>query len=117
LRAEGLNGFGVADISSVSASMLNGYDVVILGEMPITAAQATMFTTWVNAGGNLIAMRPDATLAGLLGLAGKGPSTLANGYLLVELRVSAGTRPVPGADQYGLAGATMVATLKPIRSP
>ena len=27
--------------------------------MPLTAAQVTMFTTWVNGGGNLIAMRPD----------------------------------------------------------
>ena len=27
-----------------------------------------MLTSWVNAGGNLIAMRPDKQLAGLLGL-------------------------------------------------
>ena len=30
----------------------------ILGEMPLDAAQVTMFTDWVTAGGNLIAMRP-----------------------------------------------------------
>ena len=40
----------------------------ILGEMPLTAAQVTMLTDWVHAGGNLIAMRPDTQLAGLLGL-------------------------------------------------
>ena len=27
-----------------------------------------MFTTWVNGGGNLIALQPDQQLAGLLGL-------------------------------------------------
>ena len=31
-----------------------------------------MFTTWVNGGGNLIAMRPDKQLAGLLGLTDAG---------------------------------------------
>ena len=30
--------------------------------MTLTAAQVTMFTTWVNGGGNLIAMRPDPQL-------------------------------------------------------
>ena len=31
-----------------------------------------MFTDWVTAGGNLIAMRPDTQLAGLLGLTDAG---------------------------------------------
>ena len=31
-----------------------------------------MLTTWVQAGGNLIAMRPDKKLAGLLGLTDAG---------------------------------------------
>ena len=31
--------------------------------MALTAAQVTMLTDWVNAGGNLIAMRPDKKLA------------------------------------------------------
>ena len=42
--------------------------MAILGEMSLTAAQVTMLSDWVNAGGNLIAMRPDKQLAGLLGL-------------------------------------------------
>ena len=37
-----------------------------------------MFTTWVNAGGNLIAMQPAAQLASLLGITSIG-STLSNG--------------------------------------
>ena len=69
LRAEGLNTFTAIDISTVSRRRrLPAYDVVILGEMPLTAPQVTMFTNWVTAGGNLIAMRPDKQLAGLLGL-------------------------------------------------
>ena len=70
LRAEGLNAFQVADMPSVSAATLTGFDVVILGEGALSAAQVTMFSDWVNLGGNLIAMRPDRQLAGLLGLAG-----------------------------------------------
>ena len=50
-----------------------------------------MFTDWVtNAGGNLIAMRPDKQLAGLLGLTDTG-TTLADGYLQVD------TSAAPGA--------------------
>ena len=48
-----------------------------------------MLTDWVNGGGNLIAMRPDKQLAGLLGLT-DAASTLANAYLLVD------TAPAPG---------------------
>ncbi len=68
LRGEGLNAFATADLSTVTSTVLNGYDAVILGEGTLTSAQVTMFTNWVNAGGNLIAMRPDKQLASLLGL-------------------------------------------------
>ena len=68
LRTEGLNSFQVLDVTAVSAATLAQYDVVVLGEMPITSVQADMFAAWVTAGGNLIAMRPDKKLAGLLGL-------------------------------------------------
>ena len=68
LRAEGLNEFAVTDICDVTAAMLAGYDVVVLGEMSLTPPRSTMLDNWVNGGGNLIAMRPDTQLAGLLGL-------------------------------------------------
>lgn len=83
LRNEGLNEFYATDITSVTAQMLTGYDVVILGEMSLDAAQVTMFHDWVLAGGNLIAMRPDKQLAGLLGLTDAG-STLSNEYLRID---------------------------------
>src|SRR5687767_14945332 len=59
LRAEGLNAFAVADIATVTPAVLAGYDVVIHGEMLLSPAQVTIFSDWVTAGGNLIAMRPD----------------------------------------------------------
>ena len=68
LRAEGLNEFTATDISNVTPSVLNSHDVAILGEGALSSGQAQMLNDWVQAGGNLIAMRPDPQLAGLLGL-------------------------------------------------
>ncbi len=116
LSAEGLNEFSVSDISSVSASTLSNYDVVILGDMSLTSSQVSMFSTWVAGGGNLIAMHPDKQLAGILGLTSTS-STLSNAYILVQ-----NSGPGAGivgqsiqfhgpADVYSLNGASSVATL------
>jgi hypothetical protein len=117
LRAEGLNAFAVSELAAVSASTLSGYDVVILGNISLTAAQVTMFTNWVSLGGNLIAMRPDKQLAPLLGLTDNG-TTLADGYV----RVNTGSAPGAGivgetmqfhgvADRYTTSTAQTIATL------
>jgi Concanavalin A-like lectin/glucanases superfamily/Bacterial Ig-like domain/Bacterial Ig domain len=117
LRAEGLNGFAVNDVSLVDAAFLASFDVVVLGDVPLTTAQTNALSSWVTAGGNLIALRPDKKLAGLLGLADAG-TTLANAYM----RVQTGAAPGAGivgetmqfhgtADRYTLNGATAVATL------
>ena len=87
LRAEGLNEFAIANVGPLNAQTLAAYQVVVLAETDLTAAQVTALTAWVNGGGNLIAMRPDASLAGLLGL-GSDVGDLANGYL----QVAAGPR-------------------------
>ena len=117
LRAEGLNEFATSDIAAVSPATLADHDVVILGEMPLTASQVTMFSDWVTAGGNLIAMRPDKQLAGLLGLT-DAASTRANAYLLVNTASGPGTGIVNEtiqyhgtADVYTLNGASSIATL------
>ena len=118
LRNEGVNAFAVADISTVSAGTLAPYDVVILAKTPpLSSAQVTAFTTWVNGGGNLIAMAPDPQLASLLGLTSTG-STLSDRYLLVDTSTSAGngivnqTMQFHGtANLYTLNGATSIATL------
>ena len=117
LRAEGFNAFAVADLSTVTATTLSAYDVVILGQMSLSSAQATMFINWVNGGGNLLAMRPDKQLAGLLGLAPTS-STLSDAYLLVDTSTAPGAGIVNqtiqfhgAADLYTLSGATSAATL------
>ena len=110
LRAEGLNAFKAIDIAVLTGPVLATYDVAILGEMPLTAAQVTMLSSWVTAGGNLIAMRPDKQLAGLLGLTDES-GTLPDAYLLAPGTGIVGqTIQFHGtADRYGLAAASPVA--------
>ena len=117
LRAEGFSEFDVKDLPSLSPSVLSSYDIVILGEMPLTTSQVTMLSDWVNGGGRLIAMRPDKKLAGLLGLTDLS-STLSNAYLLVNTSSGPGVGIVNQtiqyhgtADRYSLSGASTVATL------
>ncbi len=117
LWAEGLNAFTIKDISTVSEAVLSQYDVAILGETALTSAQVTMMTNWVNGGGNLIAMRPDKKLAGLLGLTDVG-GTLPEGYLLVDTSSGPGAGIVGqtiqfhgSADRYVLGSATSLADL------
>ena len=117
LRAEGVNEFDTADVSSLSSAALSAHDVVILGQVPLTSAQVSLLTDFVNAGGSLIAMRPDPKLAGLLGLTSQS-GTLAEGYLAVNTSVEAAagittaTMQFHGtADEYGLGSATPVAML------
>jgi len=118
LRTEGFNEFAIADISTITnATSLAAYDVVILASTPLTGAQVTLFTNWVTAGGNLIAMKPDKQLAGLLGLT-DASTTLSNAYLLVDTSAPPGNGIVgqtiqfhDTAELYTLNGATSVATL------
>ena len=117
LRNEGLNAFTTLDVSLMSSSILNSFHVVVLGQTSLSTGQVTMLTNWVNAGGNLIAMRPDKKLAGLLGLTALSGST-SNAYV----RVNTGTTPGAGivgstiqfhgtSDRYLATGATTIATL------
>ena len=117
LRAEGLNEFTATDISNVTPAILNAHDVAILGDGPLSPAQAQMLSDWVQAGGNLIASRPDPQLAGLLGLTPAG-SPLSNEYLKVDTASGPGAGIVGqtiqyhgAADRYTLSGAQEIATL------
>src|SRR5919198_190480 len=114
---EGLNEFDTADISVLTSTTLAGYDLVVLGDMSLTASQVTTLTNWVNAGGNLIATHPDKQLAGLLGLISSS-STLSNAYVLMNTSAGPGVGLVGQtiqfhgpADLYTLNGATSYATL------
>lgn len=112
LLAEGLNHYSIREIGTVTPTILADYDVMILGETTLTSPQVTMLTDWVNAGGNLIALRPDAQLATLLGIT-PATGTLAEGYLLVSSSgiVNETIQYHGTADLYTLSGATAVATL------
>ncbi|HEY6865928.1 MAG TPA: DUF4082 domain-containing protein, partial [Candidatus Eisenbacteria bacterium] len=117
LRTEGLNEFMATDIALLTPAVLSAHDVVVLGEMPLTAGQASMLTDWVNTGGTLIALRPDPLLAGLLGITPAG-GTLADKYLRVDTSTGPGAGIVGEtiqfhgtADLYTLSGATALATL------
>jgi hypothetical protein len=98
LRAEGLNEFAVTSKASLSAATLSSYQVVLLAQTSLTDAQASLLESWVQGGGNLIAMRPDPRLAGLLGLGADTGSKLSNGYIKID------TSSPPGA---GITGQTM----------
>ena len=117
LQNEGLNHYLAMDISQVTASTLSAYDVVILGEFPLTSSQASMFSSWVQAGGNLITMRPDLQLAATLGL-NRLTGSLSNAYLLLNTNQGPGLGLVNQtiqfhgpADLYSLGSATSLATL------
>jgi fibronectin type 3 domain-containing protein len=117
LRNEGLDAFTTLDVSLLSSTVLNNFDVVLLGDTALTAGQVSMLTTWVNGGGKLIAMHPDHQLASLLGLTDAG-TTLSNAYLKADNSSGPGvgitnqTIQFHGsADRYTLSGATAVATL------
>jgi hypothetical protein len=117
LRAEGLNEFATMDMSAVTSTILNNYDVVVLGEMTVTAPQVTLLTNWVNAGGTLIAFRPGSLLNSLFGISAAS-GTLSDKYLLVNTSLGPAVGIVNqtiqfhgAADLYTLSGATSLATL------
>ena len=115
--AEGLNEFAVTDVSQLNAQTLANYDVVVLARTAVSQAQLTALTNWVQAGGNLVAMRPEPQLAGLLGL-GSDSGDLSEGYMRVDTGTSPG-RGITGAtmqfhgtaDRWTLTGASTVASL------
>jgi hypothetical protein len=117
LRAEGLNEFDVVDLSSLTSQALAAHRVVVLAQNGLTDAQASLLTSWVQGGGDLVAMRPDAKLAGVLGITPAGGAAVENGYIKV-----AGTGPGAGittdtmqfhgsADRWTASGASSVAAL------
>ncbi|PTX45345.1 uncharacterized protein DUF4082, partial [Christiangramia gaetbulicola] len=117
LLAEGLNEFTTLDISGLSPEIANNYDVVIVGDIPINTTQVGILTNWVEAGGTLIAFKPDASLSPLLGIQ-KLTGSLSDAYLLINTSSGPGNGLVnetiqfhSEADLYGLNGATSLATL------
>jgi len=101
-----------------AASALTPYHTVILADgAPLTSSQINLVTTWVNGGGNFIAMRPNDNLDSLLGI-GAASNILPDAYLQIDNTQAPGqgidgqTLQYHGvADEHALAGARAVATL------
>jgi hypothetical protein len=102
LRAEGLNAFDVKDLGALTPTDLSQHDLTILAETALNSSQAAMLTTYVNGGGRLLAMRPDAQLLAVFGL-GASAGRVSNGYLKINTQAAVRSG-IPGA---GLAGATL----------
>ena len=79
LLAEGLNEFDIVQLSALTAGDLTSHAMTILAETALSAPQATLLTTYVNGGGGLVAMKPDAQIKDLFSL-GTAAGALNNGY-------------------------------------
>ena len=117
LTTEGLNGFQTAQLGDLTSAFLASYDVVILPHLTLTAAQATLFQNYVNAGGTLVGFRPDLQLASVFGVAPLG-TTLSEAWLKIDITTSYAPSAVSAAmkfhgtaDLYSLNSATALSTL------
>ena len=118
LKAEGWNAYKAMDITEITAQKLSEYEIVLLGQMSLSTAQLNLLNDWTEAGGTLIAFRPDAQLSTLMGINPAG-STLSEGYLLINTTDGPGmgivdqTMQFHGtADLYNVnAGTKILATL------
>ncbi|MCC7369128.1 MAG: hypothetical protein IT306_11935 [Chloroflexi bacterium] len=116
LRVEGIVAFDVAQLSGISSGQLAGYSTVVLSETPLSAPQAALLTSYVNTGGSLIAMRPDAQLAAVFGITPVAGVT-SDGYFKAGAHqtasgLSSQTLQIHGdADRYSVTTGTKVAAL------
>lgn len=122
LRAEGLNSYDQITMAAATLAVLQQYDLVILGAGGLSAGQAADLRSFVNNGGSLLAVRPDAQIIDLFGL-GASAGTLGNGYLKILNGASFdGSQPGTGltaetlqihgeCNRVALAGGVMLAQL------
>src|ERR1700739_2370323 len=84
LRAQGYTCFKAADITEVEAnpSILNNYDVILLGQFKLNGTDVSLLTTWTMKGGTLIAQRPSSLLHPLMGISATDsiPDSYRNTY-------------------------------------
>ncbi|MGQ0434732.1 MAG: hypothetical protein ACT452_20275 [Microthrixaceae bacterium] len=117
LRAEGLSAFRVVGPSDLSAELLRGHDVVMLGPIALPDSTVAMLEAWVEAGGGLVAIRPCGALGPLLGIQPDG-RVQTGGYLVVDATAAPATgicrRPMQihaPADHHRVTDAHIVAEL------
>jgi hypothetical protein len=125
LRNEGFNEFAVADVTQVEAAVLRGYDLALVGEVPLSESQGRVLSEWVRGGGNLIVMRPDRAVARIFRLraddAANVKSPLHDGYLAIQSTTSAGAglihEPIQfhgAADRYQCEGTGLAVLYKDV---
>jgi len=83
LRAEGVNSFHTTDLSTLQSASLKKYDIAILTETQLNAAQAGMFEAYVTLGGRLVSMKAADDLETVFGVERSG-GTLSKGYVKTE---------------------------------
>src|SRR5688572_28098753 len=81
LRAEGISSFERVHLSDLAS--LSKYSVALLPGTALDAAQVAGISGWVEQGGRLISLRPDAKLEALLGITPK-QADLSEGYFQVD---------------------------------
>jgi hypothetical protein len=115
LRNEGFSEFTVIDTSQLDSATLQEHDIALLGEVPLSERQIRILSRWVDAGGNLISMRPDYRLAIAFGLTPVDTAPeqrpLHDAYLAINSNTSEGAglikQPIQfhgPADRYLLHG-------------
>ena len=121
LRAEGVNCFHTADLSSLQPDLLQGYDIVLLAETSLTDAQIETLEGYVGGGGGIVSMRPADRTEPIFGVE-RSEGTLSEAYLMIESNhpTSKGINPSSlqfhgTADLYNVASAEMIARLWPER--
>ncbi len=80
LRAEGLNGFRMEELSNVNETLLAQSGVVILTSCSVTEKTRDLLANYVAGGGQLIILAPETIWEPLIGLTPL-PSGLLDGYL------------------------------------
>jgi hypothetical protein len=119
LKTEGFNEFQIESPwnAKVTLQYLKEFDVVILAEALLTAAQKEKFERYVYDGGNLIAFRPDKKLGDVFGIVNTG-GTIAEGYIAIMINEAPGKGITSEslqfhgeADKYSLKGGKKIAAL------
>lgn len=119
LKTEGFNEFQLDSLSGpkISLPYLNRFDVVILAETSVTKRQKEMFASYVKAGGNFIAFKPDKELSEIFRII-DAKGTIEEGYIAIDITTEQGegliteTMQFHGvADKYTLGGGKTIATL------
>ena len=119
LKTEGFNEFQIElhTAARVTLKYLKQFDVIILTEASLTAAEKEMFARYVYEGGNLIAFKPDKKLSDVFGIVNAG-GTIADGYIAINNNEEIGKGITSEslqfhgeADKYGLKGGKQIAAL------